>query len=118
MESFADLIRTVSELRNLVSSFQTTDALTRVARERVQGRDQLIVRFGLSAPMKQLNYLVGLLLSTPEPSNPRAMDDRSWTECCERLERAFRCYQEHFAQFACSDSGLDLDPSRVETIEN
>lgn len=47
---------------------------------------------GLTAPYKQLFFLLGLLLSTPEPSNPEEFGDANWQKSKDLLEHIFLSY--------------------------
>jgi hypothetical protein len=47
---------------------------------------------GLLAPLRQCQYLLGLLVTTPEPSGHSALTDGEWKRVFERLGAIYRAY--------------------------
>src|SRR6266576_2739520 len=51
---------------------------------------------GLVSPARQLSFLLGVLVSTPEPDKPEHFDETLWARARELLNSAFAAYQEIF----------------------
>jgi len=83
------LIADIADLRNLVSGFSTEIVVGMVAINFMRWPEKDI---GLSSPYRQLFFLLGLMLSTPEPTDPHEFDDEAWNKSVNLLERIFFAY--------------------------
>lgn len=63
---------------------------------------------GLKSPYKQINYLLGIMLTTPEPSHRHKFGENEWEQAVRLLEDIFNCYSSMFWP----------DVSKGETFEN
>jgi SEC-C motif len=86
------LIRLTTELRKLVSRCSTESIAGSCAAEvytRIGIEDK---RPRLSSEFKQLFFLLGLMLSTPESKNPRSLTKENWERAKRLLEEIFGVY--------------------------
>ncbi len=88
-----DLISSISALRRLLANHTTESVLKMVAAQLIQWPSKNI---GLKSPQRQLSYLLGLLMTTPEPPMPREMD-QEWDDVIGLLEKIFSSYAVMFS---------------------
>ena len=87
------VLKSTEELRRLVSSFSTesitascaASVFTRIGVESNKPAE-------LSSQFKQLFFLLGLMLTTPEPKVPKALDKQAWQTVVRLLEEIFVSY--------------------------
>jgi hypothetical protein len=97
-------------LRNLVASFATLELVGVCAIYEMRRMTENEGRHDLHSPARQLEFLLGLMLSTPEPRARRAMTERDWPSIAEALNATFNHYAQLF--YPAKDG---VDPSAAVT---
>src|SRR5947209_8096105 len=88
----SQLIRLTDELRELVSSFSTGSVAGSCAMEVYMRTGAERKSAKLSSEFKQLFFVLGLMLSTPEPENPKSLTKANWEKAKQLLEEIFGLY--------------------------
>jgi len=83
------LISDITDLRNLLSEYSTETIVGTVATKFLRWPSKDVE---LTSPHRQLFYLLGLMLTSPEPSKPQEYDQSAWSKTVELLERIFSSY--------------------------
>jgi hypothetical protein len=83
------LIEDMKNLKSLLAKCSTVTVVGMVAAKFIRWPAKDIE---LSSPHRQLFYLLGLMLSTPEPTNPQEYDESAWNDSADLLERIFFAY--------------------------
>ena len=84
------LLRDTNRLRSLLSPSSTRSVLGSVQAYLLHRANDLEFDGGMTSPARQLAFLLGLLLTTPEPREPKPF--AAWERAVELLERIFRSY--------------------------
>jgi len=71
---------------------------------------------GLSSPYKQLFFMLGLFLTTPEPVNPEEFNEARWIKAKKLLEDIFYAYAWMFWPTSEDVNKIDADWYRVREI--
>lgn len=88
--------RVVAELRRLLARSSTLSVVGTCLNYCIHRANDPSFNEGLVSPARQLSFLLGLLVSTPEPKEPEPFDDARWAQTRELLNEAFGSYQEIF----------------------
>ncbi len=88
--------RVVQELTQLLGGSSTASVVGTCITYCLHRANDASFTEGLVSPARQLSFLLGLLVSTPEPDNPRHFDEGQWGRCRELLNEPFAAYQEIF----------------------
>ncbi len=83
------LISDITDLRNLLGQYSTETIVGTVATKFLRWPSKDVE---LTSPHRQLFYLLGLMLTSPEPSKPQEYDESAWSKTVELLERIFSSY--------------------------
>lgn len=89
------LVQNVEALRKIVSDKSTGSVLSKLYAYNFS-RNNYDKPSELTSPAVQTAFLRGLLLATPEPSEPREFNDKDWKKVKELLEAVFMSYLELF----------------------
>jgi hypothetical protein len=84
------MLSDVAELRTVLARAPAVAAVSRVF-AMLQNVDRAHEQ-GLTSPQRQLQYILGLMLTTPEPSSPRDLPDDKWQLALDLSERIFGAY--------------------------
>lgn len=87
------LIRDTNRLRHLLSEQETKSVVGFCLGYHLHRANDPEYSAGLSSPARQIAFLLGLLLSTAEPSPPKKMKTADWEKAIELLEQIFLAYQ-------------------------
>ncbi|MCC6685437.1 MAG: hypothetical protein IT205_00450 [Fimbriimonadaceae bacterium] len=98
--------KSYDELRALISEFETelshfsSDAMLRVLGTLwlFMGVNEIHEEFGLTSPLKQTTYLLGMLLNSPEPRIGRDLGKSEMQQLFNRVEEIFDYYVAQFFQ--------------------
>jgi hypothetical protein len=85
------LLQNVEQLRQLVAACSTETIVGACTAYWIR-RDKSVDAQGLSSPARQWTFLLGLMLSTPEPTTPNQFGDGERTRSLELLEKIFSSY--------------------------
>lgn len=83
-----------SALRDRVASFSTLELVGVCATYEMRRATENEGRHDLHSPARQLEFLLGLMLSTPEPRERRPMTEEDWPTIAAALNATF----DHYAQ--------------------
>ena len=85
--------REIARIQDIVRDCSTISVVRRCLFEKGYPRP------GLGSPGKQIAFLLGQLLATKEPAQPKALNDSEWGEVAEALERLFNAYLERYSNY-------------------
>ncbi|WP_045688814.1 YecA family protein [Hymenobacter sp. AT01-02] len=90
----------VTTLKSLLAGYATSDITNMLyaMRLRVVGAENSTPPgvLQLESPARQHAFLLGLLLTTEEPDEPKEFDFAAWNQCVQLLNDAFGVYEELF----------------------
>jgi hypothetical protein len=87
------LIQDTNRLRSLLAGTRTSSVVGFCLTYHLRRANDPEFDGGLSSPARQIAFLLGLLLSTPEPANPRKFQESDWTRSLDLLNQIFGAYQ-------------------------
>jgi SEC-C motif len=85
------LLADIGNLRLLVGNASSETICLKVFLLLVDPRET-VRQYGLLAPLRQLQYLLGLVLTTPEPRRSSALTDSQWQRAFEHLKAIYGAY--------------------------
>ena len=87
---------TVEKLREIVASCSTTSVVgwcqTCFHQKRKEEKKERDLASELMSPARQISFLLGLLLASPEPSNPIPLSEEEWRRARRLLNEVYRAY--------------------------
>lgn len=87
------MLEDTEELRALIGECSTTTIVGSISLKFLKWPSEDI---GLVSPYRQLFFLLGLMLTKPEPKQPKEFDERCWEKSRELLQRIFGAYAYMF----------------------
>ena len=89
------MLKNIEELRSLLRSLSTDSVILRIVDTigAVSGKPPFDI---LNSPVKQCYYLLGLLMSTPEPNSTHDIEDEDWQKCIGFLQAIYNFYGTMF----------------------
>lgn len=111
------LIKKTTELRELLASFSTEavagscamHVFTRLGSDKEKPAE-------LSSEFKQLLFLLGLMLTTPEPEQPKTFEDGVWKKVKQLLEDIFNYYAFMFWPTSKELSNVNAQWTKVRQV--
>ncbi len=76
---------------------------------------EVVDKWNLSSPLRQTFYLLGLLMTTPEPDQPEALSEERWRRIVSLLNRIVEAYMRNATE-AMSLGNVDPEKAGVATF--
>lgn len=99
----------VAEIRKLLGDHSTSSVVGWCWSFNVQAANELDWHKVLHSPARQLSFMLGLLLGSPEPASPKELGGEEWRQVLSLLNEAFNQYQSLYypSRTEAKDLGAD-----------
>lgn len=88
----SELLKNTEELRDLTKLYSTESIVSSCATEAIFRGDSYETSPKLTSPYKQRAFLIGLMLTTTEPSEPKIMERAQWEKIKDLLNEIYNSY--------------------------
>ena len=106
------ILTATSRLRDLLAACSTPSVAGWVMSYELRRANSDVLPGDLFSPARQCSFLLGQLLSTPEPVGSRSFAQADWDACVELLNEIFLSYNELYFKSA-ADAGVPEDRWRT-----
>jgi hypothetical protein len=91
-----DILRNTEHLRGLLAGCSTETIVRACAADYLKRNNESELPPDLDSPARQTSFLLGIMLTTPEPATPKAFGDEEWKRAVDLLNRIFNAYGNMF----------------------
>lgn len=91
-----DLLQNTEVLRSMLAACSTETIVVACVADYLKRNNELDLLPNLDSPARQTSFLLGLMLTTPEPAAPKEFGDEEWKRAVELLNRIFNAYNNIF----------------------